>query len=303
MRDQCVDNQMRGAGPLGAVPKFPVRSYRPLYRWLLLLLGLVLSAPAVWADQDSCDECKYLRCLKNTVAHKNRLIAVYQGIFNFWKGRTTDASGNELMVIDKSTFPNSNWLQIVSTNAAQMQQYATMEKSRTEAIPGPESCGYSGDEISANTATLTCEIKGLVEASAAQPCRELAELIAQHEGMHQQRCEARRQANPQKLLTPAGKAQEEIDAYRLEIGQLQKIIDKLEKKCRKVSFKDVRIDCTIGTPQCKVRTGQVLSGTVCGDPTSATWTITPHYFAEVRHAGHRQPGRQAIRERLCGRWQ
>ena len=40
------------------------------------------------------------------------------------------------------------------------------------------------------------------------------------------------------------------------------------------------VDCSIPTPKCTVRTGQTIAGRVCGDPTTSTWTITPHYFAE-----------------------
>lgn len=241
---------------------------------------LLLAGQAVYADQESCNQCKFLRCLKSTVEHKRQLIAVYQGLFNFWHGRTTDAAGKALMVIDRNTFPNANWADLFRANSQQMQEYAVMEKSRTETIPGPEGCAYTGEELTAGTTVLTCETTGLVELRAAQPCSELADFLTQHEGLHQQRCEVRRNASPQKLLTPAGKAQEEIEAYQLEISQLQPIIDRLEKKCRKVSFSGVTIDCKVHTPRCTMRTGQTISGSVCGDPTTATWTITPHYFAE-----------------------
>lgn len=53
-------------------------------------------------------------------------------------------------------------------------------------------------------------------------------------------------------------------------------------KCadKNISFQGVTIDCTIRTPQCTIRTGQRLSGSVCGDPVGGTWKITPQYFAE-----------------------
>jgi hypothetical protein len=56
-------------------------------------------------------------------------------------------------------------------------------------------------------------------------------------------------------------------------------------KCadKKISFSDAVIDCTISTPQCKMRMGQRISGSVCGDPVAAVWKITPHYFAEGCH--------------------
>ena len=54
------------------------------------------------------------------------------------------------------------------------------------------------------------------------------------------------------------------------------------------SFKEVTIDCIMSLPHCRMRSGQKIAGRTCGDPTSATWTITPHYFAEgcgARDAG------------------
>lgn len=76
------------------------------------------------------------------------------------------------------------------------------------------------------------------------------------------------------------RAESEVVSYRAQKEYLVPKLEELEKKCQKLSFKGVTIDCTIRTPACVIRTGQKLAGSVCGDPLKETWTITPHYFAE-----------------------
>lgn len=268
--------------------------------FLLLFLFLHVIATPVRA-QESCDECKFLRCLKSTVERKQKLIAVYQGIQNFWGPHTQYDTGAPLAVIDFAALAEpkrSQWHDVVMK---QLSEYATMEASRTAAVPAAEGCGYPAEGGEAETDVLSeCSTKGLSGAMDMQPCKELAALVAAHEGMHASQCEERKKpqskawryvyvdkqgkshsvVRPPKILTPYGAAAGEIAAYQMEVASIKPIVEKLEKKCRKLSFKDVTIDCVIQTPQCRIRTGQKLSGTVCGDPTKATWTITPHYFAE-----------------------
>ena len=269
--------------------------------WVSLILAApLLGASPAWA-QESCDDCKFLRCLKSTVERKQKLIGVYQGIQNFWAPHSHYDTGAPLSVIDFTTLAEpkrSQWHGVVMN---QLAEYATMEASRTANVPAAEGCGYPSEGAEASTDMLNdCTSKNLAEAMDMQPCKELANLIAAHEGLHTAQCEERRKPKnktwqyvyvdkqgkshsvprPPKIHTPYGAAAGEIAAYQMEIAGLKPIIDKLEKKCRKLSFKNVTIDCTIRTPTCTIRTGQKISGSVCGDPVKATWNITPHYFAE-----------------------
>jgi hypothetical protein len=255
----------------------------------------------VSADLESCDQCKYLNCLKSSVERKQKLIKVYEGLLNFWNPHSTYDNASPQMVMDlsKLTEPSRSSVYVVIIN--QLKDYALMEESRTAAVPAADRCGYSDAGVSVQTESFeTCATEGLGEAQKVQPCKELAALIAAHEGEHVKTCRQRQQPNsaywryvytgpqgqqvekmlPPKILTPVGAASGEIAAYQLEIAGLKPIIEKLEKKCRKLSFKGVTIDCTIRTPVCSIRTGQKLAGSVCGDPVAAPWTITPHYFAE-----------------------
>jgi hypothetical protein len=245
-----------------------------------LLLLLATGQPA-WAAQDSCDQCKYLKCLKSTVERKQNLIQVYQGLQNFWQSRNLDANGKPLAEFSTANVAESQRAAVIQAYIEQLSEFAKMEKARTEEVPPPEGCGYPNDPskiAEPGTNILTCETTGVVEARAQQPCKELADLIAQHEGVHQQACEKRKAVG--KLLTPAGKAADEIAAYQVEIAAINKIIEKLKKKCGKTAFNDITVDCVIKTPRCSVRSGEKISGHVCGDPTKETWVMEPKYFVE-----------------------
>lgn len=260
----------------------------------------LLGASSAWA-QENCDDCKYLRCLKSTVERKQKLIGVYQGIQNFWGPHSHYDTGAPVSVIDFGAMAipkRSQWHGVVMN---QLAQYATMEATRTAAVPAAEGCGYPAEGAEASTDMLNdCTSKNLVEVMGMQPCKELANMIAAHEGLHTAQCEERKKPKnktwqyvyvdkqgkshskprPPKIHTAFGAAAGEIAAYQLEIAGLKPIIEKLEKKCRKLSFKNVTFDCIIRTPHCTVRSGQTISGSVCGDPIKATWIITPHYISE-----------------------
>jgi hypothetical protein len=251
--------------------------------------------------QDTCDQCKYLRCLKSTVAHKQAMIAVYQGLYNFWINRHVDDAGQNVEERDLSALSEPTRTKVYRATLEQLEEYAAMEKSRTDAVPAPEGCGYPHDEeTGASTDSFeTCKTEGLAKAQAAQPCKELADLIRQHEALHAAACRQRQNKGsywnftadfgggkqkqkrlPPVIPTPAGLAAGEIAAYKLEIAGLNRIIEKLEKRCRKISFTDVTVDCVMPAGRYKVRMGQKLEGYACGDPTQAPWTITPHHFVE-----------------------
>jgi hypothetical protein len=267
----------------------------------LATLLLLAAAPGAKAQSESCDECKYLRCLKSTVQRKQALLGVYRGIQSFWGPHAEYDMGSPQPVIDFSVLAEPKRSQVHVVVMSQLAQYAIMEAERTSRVPGAEGCGYpaGGSEVETNVLN-ECTTSGLVEAMGMQPCKELADLLAAHEGMHAAMCEARQKPKskgwdyiyvdksgvrhtahrPPKIQTPYGAAASEIAAYRMEIDALKPIIDKLDRKCREISFKDVTIDCVMSHPRCKVRMGQKLAGSACGDPVKANWIITPQYFAE-----------------------
>jgi hypothetical protein len=119
-----------------------------------------------------------------------------------------------------------------------------------------EGCGYPHDvDLTIATDVFeTCAIDPVLLKRSVenQPCRELAALTLKHESTHAQNC-AKRMAEggklwpytvngangesktrylPPLLLTPAGKAAEEVACYEAEVAELKKMIQELEERCR-----------------------------------------------------------------------
>ncbi|MCC7463888.1 MAG: hypothetical protein IT480_15680 [Gammaproteobacteria bacterium] len=78
---------------------------------------------------------------------------------------------------------------------------------------------------------------------------------------------------PSRQLTMAGLAREEAGAYRFEAGEIQKMVDELERKCE-LRFSGASLSCTIPMPGTTIEMGQTVSGRACGDPVSSNWMFS-----------------------------
>lgn len=161
----------------------------------------------------------------------------------------------------------------------------------------PAGCSFSPG-LSAETDTYeTCKVDAasVSRAKAEAPCKQIGDLLAQHEDLHRRQCLVRRNDSgvgdfwrytatgaagahidkyfPPLMQTPAGRAREEAAAYRKEVAALEPLLRRAEAKCQ-YSFKDVTISCKIlmGGIQ-MVEIGQDISGKVCGDPVETLWSI------------------------------
>jgi len=217
----------------------------------VLLLSLCGAGSAL-AQGESCVQCKYLRCLKNTVARKQSLIKVYEGLQKFWEPRHLDDSGRPLMVRNLGALAEPQRSRIYRATMEQLDEFRKMEESRTGAVPAADGCGYpEGAEQFVSTDSFElCTTQGLKQVLPLQPCRELAQLIEAHEARHAKACGERKQGAywryvvqgadpkffPPMILTPAGKAAEEIAAYQFEIEKLNGFIAQLEKNCPRRAY-------------------------------------------------------------------
>jgi hypothetical protein len=250
--------------------------------------------PARAQPTETCDQCKYLRCLKSTVKRKKALMSAYQDLYNVWSGRLGGDAGHAPTERDVGALSEPQRTRAYVKARQQLDEYYQMEDTETDAVPAAEDCNYPNKVMTnPSTGDEACVTQDLLEWQSAQPCKELADLLKKHEDVHVDACNKRRQplseiwvvpgtgdiAHPPKIVTPVGKAAEEIRAYQLEIDALNAIIKKLEKRCGH-AFKDVTVDCVMPAGRYKVRMGQKLEGYACGDPTQSAWTITPKYFVE-----------------------
>lgn len=205
-------------------------------------------------QKESCDQCKFLPCLKDTVAQKRRMVAIYEGLRTFWINRHQDDQGQPVLIRDLSSMKEPQRSRIYQTTMSQLKQYTVMESARTEGVGRAQSCFYSGDrDLTVSTDVFeTCRtcMGELNRSMQAQPCQELADLISGHEAMHSRNCKDRQKKTywpfvvvgdkgrkqtkylPASIMTPAGKAAEEIAAYQGEIATLDALIRGLEKRCK-----------------------------------------------------------------------
>lgn len=241
-------------------PGAPMNGVRSLQHFALAL-GLTWTVPlnaqgtGVSVPTESCMQCKFLPCLKELLSQKKMMISIYQGIRNFWAPHAEYDTGRPVAEMSFTGMPKGTRDMVYLVIMKQLAQYRIMEESRTSQVPAPEGCGFpNGAEIGAATDSLdTCTIDPalLLKAMNAMPCKELANLIVAHESLHVTRCAARKVGKawiysppplkegdavparylPPRIITPYGKAAEEMAGYQIEVDALEKMIAELEKRC------------------------------------------------------------------------
>lgn len=248
-------------------------------------LVLLLFAGATSAKDCGCE---HLRCIEGLIEQKTAMAAGYDALAIKWD-RLLKVEGAPADQVDfKSVKDPVRRAKFYRDMLYLLGVFARQEDEMASKVGPPTGCDFSPG-LSADTNTFdTCKVGDSLAAAMAQaPCRQIGELMARHEGLHHDRCLVRKQAGswvysvtgadgrieaarsfPALMQTPAGHAREEAAAYRMEIGELKSLAAKIEKKCA-IAFTGVTIACRMPG----VAMGQDISGKVCGNPVSSTWTI------------------------------
>ncbi|HZH44825.1 MAG TPA: hypothetical protein VEY50_12155 [Lysobacter sp.] len=258
-------------------------------RWTRAVGALALLVLAPLARAAECG-CEQLRCIEGLIEQKTALAAGYDALATKW-GRFIKVEGQPADIVNFNE---------VTDPARRAQFYRDMLKlhevfnREEDAMAGkvgpPTGCDFTPGLAAETDNYATCKVNdaALRNAQAQAPCRQIGELLARHEHMHRDRCLARQQDRagrwtysvegaggqtasrsfPALMLTPAGRAREEAAAYRMEIAALKQLAAKIEPKCA-IAFTGATIACKMPG----VTMGQDISGKVCGDPTTGTWTI------------------------------
>jgi hypothetical protein len=112
-----------------------------------LFVGLaLLSATQAHAEKDPCARCKYARCLGDVIQQKQELIAVYRGLYEFCKNRSTADDRMPLLVQDLGDRAEPERSQVYRATLKQLDQFREMEDQRTSEVARPASCGFPVDE-------------------------------------------------------------------------------------------------------------------------------------------------------------
>ena len=177
----------------------------------------------------SCQFGKFGDCIKNTIGFKEALMQGYKELARKWgKFWTSTDSGQrvELTEIDWGKMNEASKRSTLEALSAELKQFAKDEEEMTSKIGAPKGCGYEfySGTLAMKTDPLSCKINMTLakQVEEAVPCKDLYQIAFRHEVMHLQKCQAR--LNSKKLLTPAGLALEEAEAYAKEITELEKLL-------------------------------------------------------------------------------
>jgi len=259
---------------------------------LAMLLLAAAMAPARAAED--CVQCKHVDCLKGLIRQKTALAAGYDALAAKW-APLVKVDGKPADVVNFNSVKDP--VQRATFYREMLRLLDVFQKQEDEMasdVGPPAGCGFKPG-VSAETDTFaTCIIDPpkLGAAKAQAPCRQIAELIERHEGMHHTQCLVRRDARnvgsywaysvegrngddgavkyfPPLMQSPAAHAREEAAAYRMEVEALKPLVERAEKKCG-IAFQGVTISCNL--PGGMVM-GQDIAGKVCGNPVTDSWTI------------------------------
>ena len=282
------------------MPTFATRTFAAA----LLVAACLSGTPrtAVAADE-TCVQCKHADCLRGTIKRKLAMAEGYDALAAKYGVGWKKADGKPAMEWDMSTF---------TTDLARAEGYDRLrtqqdgltrdEETLSERVGAPAGCEL-GDAEDPSTNNETCETTGLVSAMAQSPCKQIGDLLARHEGVHQATCEARKPTSkvrlidpvtqryireiPKRMITAAGRATEEARAYRMEAAALEPLLKQANEKCE-ITFKGVKTSCTIPSPAGSMSMGQEITGKACGDPVTANWTINVVNWVRAPYIGEQR---------------
>jgi len=210
-----------------------MKSPRRILIFLTALLSLqTLTAFAVFAQQETCKQCKFAGCVRSAIKQKAAMRDAYSELAKkwdkFWVNTDTGTSTPLDQINLQALVPVSRVLTMSLLNL-EFTQLRKDEEDLATRVGAPAGCGYNPNEsLEMETNSIKCEMDLLKakKAEAASPCKELYEIAFRHEALHMQKCQDRKgnQALPAVMLTPAGKAREEAAAYAQEIEELKKLL-------------------------------------------------------------------------------
>ena len=207
----------RSAGPRGAPPEPPP------------------PAGGQGLRKESCEQCKYLKCLESLIAQKKAVVAALKKIAaeRGWGDLAKD--GNDYADL-KGMGPEAANFTVDSLDKDRSdlasEAYGGLDASLASAVS--RYCDFSGSGvITIRTDPLTCQIneEDIARLRQAVPCQEIFDFMFLHESSHVMRCRERRQKGLVSVPTARGEAREDVAAYEEEIDSLTQIVRRLKARC------------------------------------------------------------------------
>jgi len=205
---------------------------RILFFLTALLFSQSLISLDAFAQQETCKQCKYAKCVKASIKQKEAMRDAYNQLASKWDKFWTNTDKGTPTPLDQVNLQKLNPVSRLMTLGLLNSEFTQLRKDEEELatrIGAPAGCGYSPTEsLEMETDSIQCSIDMLKARNAEQasPCKELYEIAFRHEALHMQKCQQRKGNNklPTVMLTPAGKAREEAAAYNQEIAELKKLL-------------------------------------------------------------------------------
>jgi len=190
------------------------------------------------SKKPSCSACDYVPCIRESIEQKKKLKEVYGRLANeFGKFYfQTNAKGEREPVdtINGGTAGLEGFEYLLKVHAS----YTAKENEWTSSIEAPPSCHYDGSlnlQLATHAFNCQLDVPAATALESAVPCHELYDLAMEHEQIHINACLSRKDKGKPRgdlLITPAGKAKEEMAAYDMEITKLTDLLHAAEAKCR-----------------------------------------------------------------------
>lgn len=213
--------------------------------------------------KESCEDCKWGRCIEQLIEQKKAFIKMYQEIADQYAKLyfAKDKNGNfvhdkkgSLVPLDKIDDPFGPVTLYVRNKKGQLVKVERddleIAKNQKEYLDNMEkwmqtrdmlsddvrkkyqcpACpmgSISGMQIGTNQSDCSIDQKEYEKFKAAVPCREISYIAYAHEAFHRNMCQQRKKDN--KLATPYGMSLEEVETHKLEIKKLTELLAKIKK--------------------------------------------------------------------------
>jgi hypothetical protein len=190
------------------------------------------------SKRPSCSACEYVPCLKESIKQKEELKKVYGRLANefgkFYFQTNAKGTREPVDTLNGGVTSMEDFQYLLKVHAS----YTAKENEYTAAVETPPSCHFDSSlnlQLSTHAFNCQLDVAAATALETAVPCHELYDLAMEHEQVHINACLARKDKGTPKgslLITPAGKAKEEMAAYDVEIAKLTTLLQAAEAKCR-----------------------------------------------------------------------
>jgi hypothetical protein len=234
--------------------------------------------------KESCEQCKYLKCLESLIAQKKAIVAALKEIAaeRGWGDLAKD--GNDYADLRGASPEAANFtVDSLDKDRSDLESeaYGGLDASLASAIS--EYCSFSGSGVvTIRTDPLTCQIddEDIARLRQAVPCQEIFDFMFLHESSHVMRCRERKQRGLVAVPTARGEAREDVAAYAEEIASLTQIVRRLKARCLWLCRCDQGRHASKAAclNVCKARMDCVQPPCVPLDPKTQGWIAKPQDF-------------------------